>query len=56
VRPEIVHQYGVPEFIHSDNGKQFVSKIFGELMTRWGIAVNIPNNLISGAQKIGSPS
>jgi len=31
------HQNGVPEFIHSDNGKQFVSEIFGELMTRYGI-------------------
>jgi len=31
------HQYGVPEFIHSDNGKQFVSQIFGELMTPYGI-------------------
>jgi len=26
------HQYGVPEFIHPDNGKPFVSQIFGELM------------------------
>jgi len=34
---KIFHQYGVPEFIHSDNGKQFVSQIFGELMTRYGI-------------------
>jgi len=25
---KIFHQYGVPEFIHSDNGKQFVSQIF----------------------------
>ncbi|XP_070855473.1 uncharacterized protein [Drosophila suzukii] len=33
---KIFHQYGVPEFIHSDNGKQFVSQIFGELMTRYG--------------------
>ncbi|XP_070854770.1 uncharacterized protein [Drosophila suzukii] len=34
---KIFHQYGVPEFIHSDNGKQFVSQIFGELMNRYGI-------------------
>jgi len=34
---KIFHQNGVPEFIHSDNGKQFVSEIFGELMTRYGI-------------------
>jgi len=34
---KISHQYGVLEFIHSDNGKQFVSQIFGELMTRYGI-------------------
>jgi len=31
------HKYGVPEFIHSDNGKHFVSQIFGELMNRYGI-------------------
>jgi len=34
---KIFHQYGVPEIIHSDNGKQFVSQIFGELLTRYGI-------------------
>jgi len=34
---KIVHQYRVPEFIHSDNGKQFVFQIFGELMTSYGI-------------------
>jgi len=34
---KIFHQYEVPEFIHSDNGKHFVSQIFGELMTRYGI-------------------
>jgi len=31
------HQFGVPEFVHLDNGKQFVSQIFGELMTCYGI-------------------
>jgi len=30
---KIFHQFGVPEFVNSDNGKQFVSQIFGELMT-----------------------
>jgi len=34
---KIFHQYGVPEFVHSDNGKQFVSQIFGELIIRYGI-------------------
>jgi len=34
---KIFHQYRVPEFIHSDNGKQFVSQIFGEIMTSYGI-------------------
>jgi len=34
---KIFLQNGVPEFIHSDNGKQFVSEIFGELMSRYGI-------------------
>jgi len=33
----IFDQCGVPEFIHLDNGKQFVSQIFGELMTSYGI-------------------
>ncbi|XP_070853711.1 uncharacterized protein [Drosophila suzukii] len=34
---KIFHQFGVPEFVNSDNGKQFVSQIFGELMTPYGI-------------------
>jgi len=34
---KIFHQFGVPEFVPSDNGKQFVSQIFGEVMTRYGI-------------------
>jgi len=34
---KMFHQYGVPEFIYSDNGKHSVSQIFGELMTRYGI-------------------
>jgi len=33
---KIFHQHGVPEFIHSDNGKQNVSQIFGQLMIRYG--------------------
>jgi len=37
---KIFHQHGVPEFIHSDNGKQFVSQIFGELMIRYGMRLD----------------
>jgi len=29
----IFHQFAVPELIHSDNGKQFVSQVFAELLT-----------------------
>jgi len=34
---KMFHQYGVPEFIDSDNGKQLASQIFGELITLCGI-------------------
>lgn len=34
---EVFHVYGVPEFVHSDNGSQFTSKKFGELMGNYGI-------------------
>lgn len=33
----IFHTFGVPEFIHSDNGKQFVSKQFEGMVKRYGI-------------------
>ncbi|XP_043661543.1 uncharacterized protein K02A2.6-like [Drosophila teissieri] len=33
----IFHQFDVPEVIHSDNGKQFVSQTFADLMDRYGI-------------------
>lgn len=34
---EIFHKFGVPETIHSDNGKQFVSKTFCEMVETYGI-------------------
>lgn len=34
---EIFHKFGVPEFIHSDNGKQFVSESFQDLLKVFGI-------------------
>jgi len=30
----IFHQFAVPELMHSDNGKQFVSQVFAELLTQ----------------------
>lgn len=34
---EIFHKFGVPEIIHSDNGSQFVSKSFENLLTSYKI-------------------
>ncbi|XP_041564843.1 uncharacterized protein LOC121467487 [Drosophila elegans] len=34
---EVFYKFGVPEVIHSDNGKQFVSKIFQDMITAFGI-------------------
>lgn len=34
---ELFPTYGVPQFIHSDNGKQFVAKDFQEFLFKYGI-------------------
>lgn len=34
---EVFHKFGVPEILHSDNGKQFVSESFRELLSSYGI-------------------
>lgn len=34
---EIFYKFGVPECIHSDNGKQFTSEAFKELLSAFGI-------------------
>lgn len=34
---EVFHKFGVPEIVHSDNGKQFTSDAFKELMNLFGI-------------------
>jgi len=34
---EVFYKFGVPETIHSDNGKQFVSKAFEEMIDGFGI-------------------
>lgn len=34
---EIFHKFGVPETIHSDNGPQFISKTFSEMIETYGI-------------------
>lgn len=34
---EVFHVFGVPEFVHSDNGKQFVSVLFGEFLQKYGV-------------------
>lgn len=34
---EIFHKFGVPEFLHSDNGKQFTSEAFQELLKLYGV-------------------
>lgn len=33
---EVFHVFGVPEYIHSDNGKQFVSETFKTFAERYG--------------------
>lgn len=35
---EICHIFGVPEFIHSDNGKQFISEQFKIFLAKYGIS------------------
>jgi len=37
LKDDIFSQFGVPEVIHTDNGKQFTSKEFGALMQNHGI-------------------
>lgn len=34
---EVFHKFGVPETIHSDNGKQFTAKEFGKMMDMYKI-------------------
>lgn len=34
---ELFSTYGVPQFIHSDNGKQFVAKDFKDFLSKYGI-------------------
>nr|XP_041632381.1 uncharacterized protein K02A2.6-like [Drosophila kikkawai] len=34
---EVFYKFGVPEVVHSDNGRQFTSKIFEEAMESFGI-------------------
>ncbi|XP_037929364.1 uncharacterized protein LOC119663835 [Teleopsis dalmanni] len=34
---DIFQMFGVPEHIHSDNGKQFISEIFKNLLTKYGV-------------------
>ena len=33
----IFHIFGVPEYLHSDNGKQFVSELFSSFLKRYGV-------------------
>lgn len=37
LRDEIFHKFGVPEVLHSDNGKQFTSEMFQELLNLYGV-------------------
>jgi len=37
LKDNIFSQFGVPEVIHTDNGKQFTLKEFGALMQNYGI-------------------
>lgn len=32
----VFHTFGVPEFVHSDNGRQFISEAFQEFMRKYG--------------------
>lgn len=34
---EIFHKFGVPELLHSDNGKQFISESFQEILRVYGV-------------------
>lgn len=34
---EVFHVSGVPEFARSDNGKQFISNIFREVLFKYGV-------------------
>ncbi|XP_052858191.1 uncharacterized protein LOC128265970 [Drosophila gunungcola] len=34
---EVFYKFGVPEIVHSDNGRQFTSKIFEKAMESFGI-------------------
>lgn len=34
---EVFHVFGVPEFVHSDNGKQFVAELFTTFLERYGV-------------------
>lgn len=34
---EMFHVFGVPEFVHSDNGKQFISSLFKEFLQKYGV-------------------
>ncbi|XP_036345665.1 uncharacterized protein K02A2.6-like [Rhagoletis pomonella] len=33
---EVFHIFGVPEYVHSDNGKQFVADIFSQFLEKYG--------------------
>lgn len=37
LEPLVFHCFGVPEYIHSDNGQQFHSKIFKEFLKKYGV-------------------
>jgi len=34
---EVFHTFGVPEFVHSDNGRQFESKLFNNFLESYGV-------------------
>lgn len=33
----VFHVFGVPEYLHSDNGKQFVSEVFKIFLDKYGV-------------------
>lgn len=33
----VFHVFGIPEFVHSDNGKQFTSVLFKDLLDKYGV-------------------
>ncbi|XP_046869075.1 uncharacterized protein K02A2.6-like [Drosophila willistoni] len=37
LREELFNTFGVPEIVHTDNGKQFTSKEFEEMVSHFGI-------------------